>query len=281
MRRLAAQRPRLIVLEDLQWADASTLELLHFLARQTAGDAVVVVGTENTDVPDLNPALRAVEQSLTALQVARVHTVEALDYSATAELVERIFGVDETVTRGFVALIYGWTRGNPFFLEETLKALVATGRLYRSHGRWVGWEVDQLELPRSIRDAVLARAARLSNSARSLVEYAAVMGMRVPAHVLSRIVPLTESERLRAVHELRQGFLTEKLEADQIVYHFTHPLARETIYGELGLTGARALHGKIAAAFEAARGTEDEGPPTRSPSTTLGLAPGTAKAVST
>ena len=254
MRRLAAQRPRLLVLEDLQWADASSLELLHFLARQTRDAAVVLVCTENTDVPDLNPALGAVKQSLIALQAARVHTVKELDYAATAELIERIFGVDEQVTRGFAALVYGWTRGNPFFLEETLKALVATERLYRRHGRWVGWELDKLELPRSIRAAVLARAARLSAAARTLVEYAAVMGMRVPAQVLARIVPLTEAERLKAFHELRQGFLSEELEADEIVYHFSHPLARETIYADLGLTRTRALHGEIAAAFEPALG---------------------------
>lgn len=251
VRRLAAKRPLLVVLENLQWADASSLELLHFLARQIGAERVLVAGTYNSAERDLNPVLRSTEQSLVGIGAARAHEVGPLSHDATVELLHRVGGAERAATREFAALLYGWTRGNPFFVEETLKALVAAGRLVEHDGRWEGWTLERLDLPRSIREALLARFDRLDGDARLVANLAAVLGARVRHEILGAVSGLADDALLAAIDELRrQRVLVESVEDGEVRYDFEHPMVRETLYAELGLARSRKLHATVAEALE-------------------------------
>lgn len=257
--RFAAKQPLLILLEDLHWADASSLELLHFVARQISGDRIALLCSYNEAYREQNPTLLATEQSLASLQAVDVLRLEPLSHHDAEELIRQLFNVDDAVTREFTALLYGWTRGNPFFLEETLKSLVHAGRLYRQEGSWLGWEVEELHLPRSVRDAVRRRFDRLTPEARAVADLHAVLGTSASYELLRSVSPLAEPELVAALDELRrEHILDERLEEDQVVYDFRHPLLRETLYGELGLARARLLHGTLAQALEAHYGARTE-----------------------
>ena len=250
--RVAARQPLLIVLENLQWADPSSLELLHFTARQVAGHRVALLCTYNEAELDQSPTLRAAEQSLLSLGAARLTRLEPLSHSDTEALVREAFGADAATTRDFAAKLYSWTRGNPFFVGETLKALVESGQLYRRDGVWLGWEVEALALPRSIRDAVLARVNRLGASARAVANVAAVFGARVSHEALCAISGRDESEVLEALDELRgQGIFVESADGGVVRYDFSHPMMRDVLYRELGIARARLLHATVAEALEA------------------------------
>ena len=257
VRRLASKRPLLVVLDNLQWADASSLELLHFLARQIGTERVLVVGTYNSAERDLNPVLRSTEQSLVGIGAARSHEVGPLSHDATVELLHRVGGAERAATREFAALLYGWTRGNPFFVEETLKALVAAGRLVEHEGRWEGWTLERLDLPRSIREALLARFDRLDGDARLVANLAAVLGARVRHDVLGAVSGLADDALLAAIDELRrQRVLVESVEDGEVRYDFEHPMVRETLYAELGLARSRKLHAVVAEALERRYGAD-------------------------
>ena len=185
--RHAQKEPLLVILENLQWADQSSLELLHFVARQIGGDRVLLLCTYNEAERDANPTLRATEQSLVSLGAATVLPITPLSLADTEELVRAAFGAPAGVTREFVALLYGWTRGNPFFVEETLKALVESGMLRRQNAHWTGWDTGEMRLPRSIRDAVIERLGRLSHAARDLANLAAVVGTRASYELLHSV----------------------------------------------------------------------------------------------
>ncbi|MFN2397286.1 MAG: helix-turn-helix transcriptional regulator [Gemmatimonadaceae bacterium] len=250
--RFAAKRPLLLVLENLQWADASSLELLHFVARHAPGTRVVFLCTYNNEERESNAQLLAAEHSLVSLGVAATHALEPLSRAATGELVRHLFDAADTVTREFSALLYGWTRGNPFFVEETLKSLVESGRLYQREGTWLGWEVETLELPRSVREAVLSRASRLSPDARTIANFAAAIGSRSTYDELAAVSALPADRLLEAIDELRRArVLIERAEIEGIVYDFAHPLVRDALYTELGLARARLLHASVAEALEA------------------------------
>src|SRR5690606_38599384 len=135
---LVANRPLVVVLEDLQWADTSSLELLHFVVRQMSDEPVLLYCTVNPESPEPNASLRTIEQSLVNLGAARQVRLAPLAEDAVADLLYRMFGADRTLTKDFSALLYRWTRGNPFFVEETLKALIASGELREENGRWSG-----------------------------------------------------------------------------------------------------------------------------------------------
>ncbi len=259
LRRFSAKQPLLILLDDLHWADVSSLELLHFVARQISGDRIVLFCTYNEAYRDQHPSLPAIEQSLVSLDALEILRLEPLSLAATAEMVQRLFGVESSVTREFVALLHGWTRGNPFFLEETLKSLVQSGQLYRRDGTWLGWEVEELHLPTSVRDALLRRLARLTPAARSLADLHAVLGTSASYELLRSVSPLSEAELVTTLEELRrETILVERRIEDDLMYDFRHPLVRETLYGELGLARARMLHGALAQALEAFYGPAAE-----------------------
>src|ERR1700737_1016615 len=253
--RLSAKQPLLIVLENLQWADASSLELLHFVARQIEGQKIVLLGTYNEAERDSNPVLRSTEQSLLRLGSLTVQKLAPLQIADVEDLVQQTFEVDKVSTRHFSVLLYDWTRGNPFFVEETLKSLVDSGALTKHDGRWTGWEMETLQLPSTIRDVVKARIDRLSPGARKLANLAAVIGARAAHDTLANVAELSETEIIAGLDELlAQRVLEETGSVDAICYDFPPPLLQQVIYADLGQARARTLHATVAEALERAYG---------------------------
>ena len=251
--RFAAKRPLLLVLENLQWADSSSLELLHFVARQIASERILLIGTYNDADPraaDPHSTLRSMESSLVALGAARTIQLTPLDAGATLELVQRVISGNGADARELADVIYQRTRGNPFFVEETVKAL-SEAAATRERGASAD-DLRSLELPRTIRDAVRARLGSLSPEARRLADLVAVIGARASHDALAFVSQIDEGALLSALDELRRArVLTERSEAGAIVYDFSHPLLQETLYTELGLARARALHATVAESLEA------------------------------
>jgi DNA-binding CsgD family transcriptional regulator/tetratricopeptide (TPR) repeat protein len=253
--RLATKQPLFILLENLQWADASSLELLHFVARQIESQKLFLLCTYNDSDRDTNPVLRNTEQSLARLGGLTVHKLTPLSHADVEELVHQMFGAEKGTTGHFTSLLYGWTRGNPFFIEETLKALVESHTLSRVDSLWKGWEIDRLQLPTSIRDVLKDRVERLSLHARTLANLAAVVGTRAPYETLLKVSGLTEKDAIAALDELLgRRILEETGTVDAIRYDFTHPLLQQVIYTDLGQARARSLHGTVGDSLESLYG---------------------------
>jgi DNA-binding CsgD family transcriptional regulator/tetratricopeptide (TPR) repeat protein len=253
--RLSTKQPLFIVLENLQWADASSLELLHFVARQIGTQKIVLLGTYNETERDSNQVLRTTEQSLLRLGSLTVQKLTPLGPAEVEDLIQQMFGGDRNTTRHFSTLLYDWTRGNPFFIEETLKSLVESGALSRENGHWTGWEMQRIELPPTIRDVIQARVDRLSPSARTVANLAAVIGTRAPHDTLTKVSGLSDDHVIAALDELiAQRVLEETGDVDEIHYDFTHPLLQQVLYSELGQARARQLHAMVAEALESLYG---------------------------
>lgn len=186
--KLAEQQPVLLVLENMQWADLSSIELLHFIARQSGSGRMLVVATWNETERDLPDALRTMARSLRSLGAAHEIHLEPLSRSAVADLVGQRFDVATGAIQAFVDDLYDATRGNPFFVQQTLEELVASGVLRSAGGVWVGWQLDRIVLPRTVRDVLQARLERLSPSARRVADLLAVAGTVVDHDVLQRTV---------------------------------------------------------------------------------------------
>jgi DNA-binding CsgD family transcriptional regulator/tRNA A-37 threonylcarbamoyl transferase component Bud32 len=249
--RLCEREPMLVTFENLHWADPSSLELLHFLARGATAHRMVLLCTYDDTKRDSNRTLRTIEQSLRSLQAVQVQKVLPLTHAETLEIVQRQFSVSEDTASAFVGQLHDRTRGNPYFIEETLKALVASGHLHEHGGQWTGWTADELELPPTIRDAVGARIERLSADARKIATIAAVVGVQVPHALFEEMSGLSASALLEAIDELRADRLFAETEVDgQLAYEFTHPMLREVLYSALSRARARALHADVADALE-------------------------------
>lgn len=244
----ASRAPMMLVLEDLEWADDSSLDLLYFLARQCAGHRVLFLCTYDEAERDGNPSLLRVERSLEALGHARVQRVEPLDLDQVTELVSRILSTDRRAVGRLAAVLFGWTRGNPLFVEELLKAIPASSHPLIGEQ----WDTLSVPLPASIRDLVRTSLAAYSPDAVATAELAAVVGARAGYPLLARIGTLGEPALLAALEELcSHRVLAERIEDGTVVYVFRHALVREILYRGIGLQRARILHRAVAEAMEA------------------------------
>ena len=249
LRGLSARQPVLIVLDDLHWADPSSLDLLHFVTRHVEDCPVGFLGIVTPELRERNPAFVKAESGL--MDNSRTLTVEALSEEQTGQLIHEAFGVEPDISRAFVADLFERTRGNPFFIEEVLKALVSAGKLYEQSEQWLGWESKATDVPASVRDALQARLGQLSEDARETMGVAAAAGRRASFGLLEHVCSLSEEGLIGALDELRTfGLLDETVEDGVARYFFRHPLIEDVVYTGLGLARSGMLHRRIAAALE-------------------------------
>ena len=251
VQRLAQREPMLVVLENLHWADPSSLELLHLIARGAGAHRVVLLCTYDETRRDAHPTLRATEHSLRSLSSLRVHHVAPLTRTETQELISRQFSMPGEAVVDFSTRLHERTRGNPFFIEETIDALAATGQLREDAGQWTGWSTDSLALPTTVRDAIQSRIDRLTPDAVHTATIAAAVGAQVPHALLESLAGLNADALLAAIDVLRHERIILEVDVDrELGYEFAHPLLREVLYTSLSRARARALHAEIASALE-------------------------------
>jgi len=148
----------------------------------------------------------------------------------------------------FAGTIHALTDGNPFFIEETLKALVASGDIYFTASGWARKPIGELHIPCSVQDAVQRRMGQLSEPARQLLTLAAVAGQRFDFALLQQLTGRNEPELLASIRELITAQLVVEESAEQ--FKFRHALTREAIYSDLLTRERRTLHRAIAETLE-------------------------------
>ncbi|HSH83039.1 MAG TPA: AAA family ATPase, partial [Herpetosiphonaceae bacterium] len=182
---IARRRPAALFLDDLQWADATTLELLPALAGWIEHEPLLLVGAYRSDEIPRGHPLRRMRAELR--RAGRFHelTVEPLTREETTALVTQTLG--QPPHPALAAALYDRTQGVPFFVEELAAALAGSGRLRPGSA---GLELTagvELPLPETVRDAVLLRAARLPDPARQALEIAAVAGLRFDLDLVAEL----------------------------------------------------------------------------------------------
>ena len=174
----------LIFLDDLHWADQSTLDLLHYLVRQLSDAPVWIVGTYRPEEVSLSHPLTRLRQGLSRDHLVDRLVLEPLSTEAVGEIARSLVGEEEGGTLG--AFLYHESEGNPFILAETVSDLHEQGTLRSGEaGRWQ-WAGPPAAgvLPAGVRDVVLQRVGRLSEPAQRLLTLAAVIGRHFDAPLL-------------------------------------------------------------------------------------------------
>jgi DNA-binding NarL/FixJ family response regulator len=240
---IARRGPAAVLLDDLQWADDATLELLPTLAVTLEQEPIVMIGVYRNDELPRGHAIRRLRAELRRARRLRELLVEPFGAEQTAALAERV--LDRKISPALAATIYDRTQGIPFFVEELAGALAASGGLVRESGETVELaRPEVIPLPETVRDAVLLRAESLSAEARQALEVAAVAGHRFE---FGLVLELASEYGLEEA--IQSGFI---LEEEPGRGAFRHALTREALYYAVTWTRRRSLHAEIAARLEAA-----------------------------
>ncbi len=237
---LSAERSATVVLDDLQWSDETTLELLAALAEPLRQMPVLVLAAYRSDVLPRDHRLRWLRNELRRGGHLREVALEPLDREGVAELLEAL--LPKQPSPSLVRAIHDRTMGSPFFVRELVIALQVRDAL-RSGSR--GLELadrDELPLPDTIREAVLVGVSDLSEEARAAAEAAAVSGPQLDLRLVDELASEAGLAEL-----IEKGLLEER---DPGLIAFRHALAQEALYAEVPWMRRRELHRRLAEAVE-------------------------------
>jgi predicted ATPase/predicted Ser/Thr protein kinase len=248
--RLSRRNPVVLILEDLHWADAASLRLFQHLARSLRGERAAVLGSYRDVEVERGHPLGDTLREMNRERLFNRLSLRRLPREGVGTMVRSMFEV-ERVSDEFLDLLYRETEGNPFFVEEVMKALVEEGALYREDGRWQRKEIAEIDIPQSIREVIGRRLEHISEPCGRALSLAAVIGRRFGFETLQAAGELPEEDLLNALEEAIQAQLVrEESAAGEVEYDFVHALIREVLYERLSLRRRMTLHQKIGEALE-------------------------------
>jgi len=244
----AAEQPLLVVLDDLQWSDDATLELLPALADALAGLSILLIAAYRSDGLPRDHLMRRLRHELRRGGRLDELTLGPLEPAQTAELLERI--LESAPAPSLTRAIHDRTQGVTFFVEELAQALVLTNSLTEGRRGLELAKGGEVPLPDTVRDAVMISMAELSPDARRAAAAAAVAGEEFDLALVAAV----SSES--GLAELSERNLVVEAEAGRAM--FRHALTREALYADVPWLDRRALHRRLAEALDAggAKGVE-------------------------
>jgi tetratricopeptide (TPR) repeat protein len=251
--------PTVLVLDDLHWADKSTLALLKHLARSPFESRLLILAPYRE-----------------AQQFRTDHLSDMLAYLQREHRCERLSltGLDETDVGAlisarsgregeleFARAIHDETEGNPFFVEEMLRHLVESGAIYERDGRWAfDRPIDQLGIPEGLKDVIRQRLARLNPATSRMLSLASVSGREFTLDVVERVSDTPGEELLESLDEALAAQLIGEVPGRVGRYSFSHALIQETLYDDHTATRRVRLHRQVGEAMEELSGGMSEPP---------------------
>ncbi len=243
------QRPMVFVLDDLHWADRTSLRLLHHLARTLRHDRILLLGTYREMELDADHPLEALLNQMNRERLLYRVALRRFSEADTQMLLSGIF--DTQISKDLTSAIYRETEGNPFFIEEVVKGLVEEGKIYQADGRWQQLRIEELEIPRSVKAAIGRRLQKAGETSRRVLTIAAVIGREFDPDVLVTTSQLPEDSVLDALDEAKRlQVIRETRGLRGTRYTFEHALIRQTLYEDLNARRRARLHQQVGEALE-------------------------------
>lgn len=243
---IARRQALLFYADDLHWADRGTLWLLSHLLRQLRNERVLILGAyRETELDRAHPLAKALvdwnrERLTTRIVLRRFNETE------TGDQLGALLG--ESVSGEFAVAVHRETEGNPFFVEEVLKALIERGSVRRESGRWRRCDMDQLLIPQSVKEAIGNRLDRVSENCNDVLRICAILGKVFTFEELTAAAEQNEDTLLDALDEATGAQLIAAGSSDS--FSFTHDKIREVLYEELNPIRRRRLHRHVAEGLE-------------------------------
>ena len=256
---VSASEPLLLVLEDLHWADSSTLDFLSAIARRRSAAKLMIIGTKRPlDVMRSAQPLYALKRDLVARHLCHEIVLQPL---SEADIAQYLAAGQSSTHDELASLLYRHTEGNPLFMIGVLDHLMRRGFVEHDSSAWRLRQPASdiaVEVPESLRQMIRAQIDRLDMEDQRLLEVAAVAGMSFSPVVCAPVADIDSSVfeqrceglwrsaqflRMPTVRELPNGDIIER-------YSFVHALYREVLYERQSPARRAMLHRRVAARLE-------------------------------
>jgi ABC-type oligopeptide transport system substrate-binding subunit len=243
----------LFVVEDVHWADSGSLSMLRHLAHRVDRRRALLLATYRE--VELDEAL-PFQELLNELSLNRLTTrikLTRLNKEQTRDLLATLFV--EEITPEFLDGIYRETEGNPFFVEEVCKSLVDSGQLYFEDGRWQRPDMEELQIPQSIRVTIQSRLDKLTKEEQHTLQLAALLGRDFEYEMLAAVSEMDEDCLIDVLEKAEQAQLIEEVRRPRpsttTEFTFTHALIHSTLLSNLSTLRRQRQQRKVALALEA------------------------------
>jgi predicted ATPase/class 3 adenylate cyclase len=241
IRLVSLEGPFVLVLEDLHWADASSLELIDHLLEHGGTDVPVLVLLLSR--PESGHTFPLPDDS------TRISLSE-LDEQLSAELLRRLCGLD-ILPVDLETRILSKTEGNPFYVEEIVLDLKEQGLLVEREGTWrLEGDPRKLEIPETVQGVILARLDRLAVQIRRVLQCASVIGHSFQHRVLTQVSEVHEQLEQMLTELVDVEYIFEKSALPELIYLFRHVVTQEVTYHTLLKRRRGHFHGRVAEAIE-------------------------------
>ncbi len=237
IQRASEDKPILLFLDDLQWSDHTTMNIIHYLSRNTRNNNVLILGTYRPeDISEgLDSSTHHLEtsmQGMTREDLLNKMELKRLDAQGTEKIVQSMLG-KTSFEYDFFDKIFRETDGSPFFILEVIKMLVEDGAIAQDKdGIWhIEKDLDELNIPSKVYDVVKRRLNRLIKEQKLILECASVVGNEFQSEIVRTV---TGSNRISLLKNLSEIEKSHKLiHSFEKKYVFDHAKIREVLYNEI------------------------------------------------
>lgn len=243
---LAAHTPVILLLDDLHAADEASLQLLHYLARQTRSAPIMLLGTYRTDtvITPVSPFGRLLN-ALYREHLSEVLRIIPLSEEAAGQIINHT--LEGEAAPALVKVIFDIAEGNPLFIQEIIQAVLKAEQVYRHEGQWRLQSDAILQIPMGLRELIRERVQRLGPEVEPVLTAAAVIGREFRFEILQGVAGRPDDNVLDALDAALAGWLLEETDRG---YRFRHSLIRHILYDVLSRRRRARLHTLTAEAIE-------------------------------
>jgi predicted ATPase len=256
------RQPLILFLDDLQWADSTTIDLLHYLIRQNRDNLLLVLGTYRPEETPPTHPITVLRRGLSRDRLVRLIQLKPLTEVDIQQVAERLVGLE--LAHEFARYLYQESEGNPFVLTEMLNTLHEAELLWPIElDRWgltANWKNQATQMTSSLRDTILNRVERLPHPEQELLKLAAVIGRTFEADLLQAVSQRSARSSLVIWQERRLVRLVSTADTGH-QYDFAHDKIREVVYHQLPTAERQLLHGEVGIGLESRNGAQSPSTP--------------------